>query len=143
MSNFEPVLMVWDYYDGPRTGISEYKGVPHYFCCLWDKQTSNYSEKFELMEIEHLFLKAAKTNWKTFREWELKFHSGQVQHESHPGHRGNNPEYDRIEDELTEKIKQLEKLPDLFKPNFRPSANQIKAPMGVMAEFEASWLKIE
>jgi hypothetical protein len=31
---FEPVHGVEDYYDGPRTGVADFRGVPHRFCSL-------------------------------------------------------------------------------------------------------------
>ena len=30
----EPVYMVWDRYDGPRTGIASFQGSSHYFACV-------------------------------------------------------------------------------------------------------------
>ncbi|MGK5047301.1 hypothetical protein ACQ4WP_15580 [Janthinobacterium sp. GB4P2] len=30
---FEPVYMVWDIDDGPRTGLASFRGLPHYFAC--------------------------------------------------------------------------------------------------------------
>lgn len=30
---FEPVYMAWDIYDGPRTGLVRFLGLPHYFAC--------------------------------------------------------------------------------------------------------------
>lgn len=32
--SFEPVHEVTDYYQGPRTGIADFRGVPHNFCSL-------------------------------------------------------------------------------------------------------------
>jgi hypothetical protein len=33
---FEAVHAVWDYFDGPRTGLADYRGRPHYFVCKFD-----------------------------------------------------------------------------------------------------------
>ena len=36
---FERVYSVLDYYDGPRAGIANFQGEPHYFICGWDERT--------------------------------------------------------------------------------------------------------
>ena len=136
---FEPVLMIWDIYDGPRTGLAEYKGQPHYFDCLWHDPNDDYSEKFALSPVDESFLQSAKTQWKIYREWELKFHSGVVPLETHPGHRGVNAEYDRLEDDLKSRLKTLRKLPKMFVPRFRPLPDQDDFPVGVLKNLEAHW----
>ena len=138
---FEPVLMVWDYYDGPRTGLAHLNGKPHYFKCLWSELDNNYSDKFELSPIDNSFLAIATSNWKHFRKWEVKFHSGLVTVETHPGNRGLNLDYDKRESELEEKIKTLTKIPDSYIPNFRPLPRKEKLPVGVMRDLEATWTK--
>ena len=141
MSNsvFEPVLMIWDIYDGVRTGLAEYDGRPHYFKCLWDEPNENYSERFELSPIDATFLNAATQQWKIYREWELKFHTGMVTLETHPGHRGTNQKYDELEDEVNLAIKKLVPLKDKFIPKFRALPNQDTLPTGVLRELEVKW----
>lgn len=136
---YEPVLMIWDIYDGPRTGLAEHGECPHYFKCLWDEPNDNYSKRFELSPIDASFLKAATQQWKIYREWELKFHTGLVSLETHPGHRGVNQKYDDLDDELKSGIKKLLPLENKFSPEFRALANQDALPTGVLRELEAKW----
>lgn len=141
--DFEPVLMIWDYYDGVRSGLTECNGRPHYFNCLWDEPKGNYSEKFELSPIDASFLKAATTQWNIYREWELKFHTGLVQLETHPGNRGVNQEYDNLEDILHKKLKTLIKLKHEFSAKFRPLPNQDSLPTGVWRDLEVQWEELK
>lgn len=140
---FEPVLMVWDYYDGPRTGVAEYHGREHYFKCVWDQANNNYSNSFNLSPIETSFLKLAKRHWAIWREWEVRFHSGQAPQETHPGNRGMNPEYDDLEDQLEDIIKNLTRLPRMFNADFRAIPNQDDLPKYVMRNLEARWTVID
>ena len=139
---FEPVLMIWDYYDGPRTGLAEYQGSPHYFNCPFDTDKGNYSEMFELSPVDESFLQSAQRQWKIFREWELKFHTGLAEHKTHPGYRGTDDEYDRLEDDLNSRIKKLIQLPNTFSSEFRALPNQDDLPKYVMRDLEANWREL-
>ncbi|HSH15259.1 MAG TPA: hypothetical protein VLD18_04435 [Verrucomicrobiae bacterium] len=49
---FEPVHEVDDYYDGPRTGVAEYRGVRHRFrSVVWpaDDGWDSKDDRFELL----------------------------------------------------------------------------------------------
>ena len=141
MSSFEPVLMVWDYYDGPRDGVAEYNGQPYYYKCIWDERADNHSNEFELCPIGSSFLKSATAHWEIFRAWELKFRTGQAPKSTHPDYRGNNLQYDRLDDELKASIKKLTKLPGSFTATFRALPNQDDLPKNVMRNLEANWIK--
>jgi hypothetical protein len=66
---FEQVYAVWDYHDGPRSGIAAYLGQPHHYQCEWDKladdlQTCSFSlqsrEIGDLAELGARFSPAVK-----------------------------------------------------------------------------------
>jgi len=139
---FEPVLMIWDIYDGPRTGLAQYKGQPHYFNCLWDEPNDNHSEIFSLSPVDDSFIHSATVQWKIYREWEFKFHTGLVELATHPDNRGINLEYDRLKDELNSRLKKLVELPNNFIPEFRVLPNQDDLPDNVLRNLEASWRKL-
>jgi hypothetical protein len=132
-------MMIWDFYDGPRTGLAQFNGNPHYFKCLWDESKSNYSENFKLSPIDASFLNAANKNWEHYRKWELKFHNGLIAVETHPGNRGLNLEYDKYEDYLKKRVSKLKSLSDIYTADFRPRPNQEHLPVGVYRELEAYW----
>lgn len=52
LNPMEKVHSVWDFYDGPRTGIADYNGSPHYFACTWDVVSDDYGESYSLSPID-------------------------------------------------------------------------------------------
>jgi hypothetical protein len=138
---FERVHMIWDIYDGPRSGLTDYKGVPHYFNCILADE-GGYSEEFELFPIDSNFLSLAKEQWKIYREWEAKYHTGNEVLETHPGNRGLNTRYDELQDELDAKMKKLVKLDILCSANFQPLPNQSELPDVVLRDLEVEWLNV-
>ncbi len=93
---FERVREIWDFYDGPRTGIAEFKGIPHYFERVFDESADDYSNFFRLSPVGEEFLQHAAQRWVIFKSWEARFHRGLVSTESHPGHGKFDTEYDRL-----------------------------------------------
>ena len=139
---FEPVIMMWDYFDGARTGMAEFNGIAHYFDGKFDETLIGFPEDYELSPVCDQFLKSAHKQWKIYRDWQFKFRQGLEVQENHPGGRGTNPEYDRLQDELDIGIDALTPLPDRYIPEFRASAtNQDHIPKGAYRDFEAKWRK--
>ena len=133
---FEKVYMVWDIYDGARTGLSNYKSSPHYFSCVIEDYLS---DKFELYPIRKEFLIMATEQWEIFQHWELRFHSGIENLKNHPGRGGVNRRYDELEISLKREIPNLIKLDSLFIPEFRVVPGQEDLPTGVLREIEVEW----
>ena len=48
---FETVHVVHDYWDGPRSGVAEYGGRPHWFENIFDEQQDDYSDLFWLTPL--------------------------------------------------------------------------------------------
>lgn len=131
--------MVWDLYDGVRSGIANYGNTPHYFVSVFENE---YTDKFELYPVDDAFLKLAKEQWKIYRDWEILFHTGKEQLNTHPGHGGINYRYDEIEAILNKKIRSLVKLKTLYHAEFRVLPNQEHLPKGVLKEVEVCWHEI-
>ncbi len=45
--SFEPVLVVEDYYDGPRIGVALFRGLPHRFRSLGWLRDGGWSDGFD------------------------------------------------------------------------------------------------
>jgi hypothetical protein len=82
----ERVHMVWDFYDGPRSGLASFRGKPHYFDCEFDRTQDEYSDTYRLWPVDEEFLALATEQWKIYRAWERRFQSGELTVETHPGH---------------------------------------------------------
>ena len=83
-SGNEIVFTVTDYYDGPRQGIANYQGTPHFYECIFDSATNDYSDLYRLTALDELVFRLALEKWEIWRRWELAFHTGKTNMESHP-----------------------------------------------------------
>ena len=128
--------MVWDIYDGVRTGIADYQGIPHYFSSIFQDE---YTDEFELATVSERFLGLAIEQWKIFRDWEYLFHTGNENLENHPNGGGVNKRYDEIEAIIKSELLGLTKIDATFKPEFRVLPGQDELQEGILREIEVEW----
>ena len=50
---YEEVFTVTDYYDGPRQGIANFKGKPHFYDCIFDEARQDYSDRYRRRENDY------------------------------------------------------------------------------------------
>ena len=136
---FEPVHTVWDYYDGPRVGLADFEGKPHYYYCEWAADAGGYADTYRLSPVDADTLQLAQEQWQLWRDWEAAFHAGKVTQESHPGHGGTNERYDQLEEMLQERLASCRALPSPYRGTFRPAAESSELPKGVTRDLEVEW----
>lgn len=136
---YEKVYTVWDLYDGIRTGTADLGRAPHYFAAHFDERAGDYSGNFKLYPVEPEFMQNAMRNWHIYRAWERKFHTGQADLKTHPGHGGIDLEYDSLKLWLDHEITLLQQLPVLYRAQFRALPDQDELPDGMFPEFEVAW----
>jgi len=78
------VLTVNDYYDGPRLGIAELKGVPHIYEAEFDHSTDEYGDTYFLSPIQPELLALVLEDWEVWCRWEAAFKRKEVTLDSHP-----------------------------------------------------------
>lgn len=139
MTRYERVHTIWDLYDGVRTGIADLNGAPHYFACLYDEGTDDYSDNFRLYPVPPEFMQRAMRNWDIYRAWERTFHNGETDLTTHPGHGGLQVEYDQLKSWLDDQIVRLQALPTLYRARFRELPGQEALPSGMLLELEVAW----
>ena len=69
MKTQEIVYTIEDFYDCPREGIAEYQGKAVYYKCIFDEEAEDWSEIYELRELQEESLTkifAEEGNW---RDW--------------------------------------------------------------------------
>jgi hypothetical protein len=81
---YEQVFTVTEYYDGPRKGIANFRGQPHFYDCLFDKTRGEYSDLYRLTPIPQRIFELAMEDWTIWKRWEDAFNSGKAAIESHP-----------------------------------------------------------
>lgn len=134
----ERVYMVWDIYDGIRSGIADYGGRPHYFQCCFDNQIGDFSEKYDLKPIDLETLRLAEEQWSIYRAWEFKYHSGAELLENHPGGGCVNERYDELEKVLKSRIEKTSATKKV-RASFTPKDHQPTLPKGCLRDMEVDW----
>ena len=84
LAGYETVHTVTDYWDGPREGVANYKGLPHYYKCLFDEQKDEWSDIFLVKSIDSETFALALEAWDIWLRWETAFRAGRTGKESHP-----------------------------------------------------------
>jgi hypothetical protein len=136
---YERVHVIWDLYDGVRTGIADLDGTPHYFASQYDERLDDYSDNFKLYSVGPEFMRRAVRNWDIYRAWDRKFRNGETDLETHPGHGGIDTEYDELKSWLDEQVKLLEPLPSFYRAKFCELPDQEELPSGMLYEMEVVW----
>ena len=135
--NVEPVYSIWDYYDGILSGVAGYRGSPHYFERDWSKEQQAELSTFTLIPIAESELVEVVTRERIYREWEAKFHQGEVDEDTHPGAEGQAASY--FELQRTFKARSLEAPLRVSTPEFSAVPGQAARPKGVMARLHVTW----
>ena len=81
---YERVFTVTDYHDGPRKGIANHEGEPHFYECIFAEGEDEYSELFRLTPLGTDTFQLAMEDWAIWRRWEEVFHAGNVDISTHP-----------------------------------------------------------
>jgi hypothetical protein len=97
---YEQVHAIWDYHDGPRQGVADFRGVPHVFRCIFDKARDRWSTTFELHPIDPETLALVVKDRQIWIRWRRAFEAGRVSIDTHP----HLPEYRVRHDQVTARL---------------------------------------
>jgi hypothetical protein len=103
-SGYEVVHTVTDYWDGPREGVANYEGRPHYYKCLFDEQADEWSSIFVLKFLDKETFDLALEAWSIWLRWEAAYHKGKVKLASHPALPQDKARHEEIAKILTDKL---------------------------------------
>ena len=81
---YDFVFTVTDYHDGPRKGIANYQGRPHFYEGIFDEARDGYLELFRLTPLDAETFRLAMEDWNIWRRWEFAFHAGNADTNTHP-----------------------------------------------------------
>jgi hypothetical protein len=136
ISEWEPVLTVHDYYDGPRNGIAEYRGSPHVYKCEWDNSADDWSAYFLLSPISDEQLAAVTEDWSIWRRYQAQFHASSLQHgDKHPALAIDWPRHDQLRRAVEDALEINEANAVRAMPEFRGSIEPTH-------DFEVRWLPL-
>jgi hypothetical protein len=83
-SRIEDVFTETDYYDGPRQGVANFGGFPHFYDCVFSNERQDYTNHYRLTRIKTETFQLALEDWAIWLRWEKAFKAGQTALETHP-----------------------------------------------------------
>jgi hypothetical protein len=93
---WERIFTITEYYDGPRQGVANFKGQPHFYDCIFDEGRSNYSDLYRLTPLAPHILDLAREDWAIWERWESAFNAGNTTRETHPALPEDRVRYEEI-----------------------------------------------
>jgi hypothetical protein len=135
---YEEVFTVTYYYDGPRKGIANFKGLPHFYECIFDEADDDYSDLYRLTPISQSIFELAKEDWAIFKRWEAAFHSGKTTVESCPALRQDSPRHEQIRAILDSALKIDAAVCVTRRGSFERLGSE-EFPKGVMRPLQVRW----
>ncbi|MFD8019550.1 hypothetical protein ACFV6G_03895 [Streptomyces lavendulae] len=93
---FERVYAELEWYDGPRVGLADVNGKPHYFQ-NHDYDHADEADVYQVWPASEAVVELEREQWAIFARWNERREAGEVGPESHPGHGGIDARYDELE----------------------------------------------
>ena len=82
--SMDKIYTVDDYYDGPVSGVADLNGKPHYYECIFDEETDEYSKVYRLSPISENTLRLVQEQWDIWLRWNETFKDGKIKISTHP-----------------------------------------------------------
>ena len=136
---YERVFTVSEYYDGPRQGVANFQGQPHFYdCCLGE---DGYTDDFRLTPITSPQLDLALEDWEIWRRWERAYHSGETTMASHPALPTDRARYEQLQSLLGHILRTESGLSITRRGSFKVVGGE-SAPPGVIRDMEVCWCSL-
>ncbi|MDQ2799126.1 MAG: hypothetical protein M3Y13_05725 [Armatimonadota bacterium] len=84
MEKSEIVYTVFNYWDGPRAGVADFHGSPHFFQCIFDEVADEWSNVFRLSPVAKNTVSLTKNEWQEWYWWKHDFGQGKAEVEARP-----------------------------------------------------------
>ncbi len=104
-TGYDNVYTVTDYYDGPRAGVANFDGQPHYYECQFDETRGNWSDIFLLKPIDFETFQLALESWEIWERWNAAREDGRVTLDTHPALPEDRERHDEISAILENRLK--------------------------------------
>jgi hypothetical protein len=101
-ARFERVYVELDWYDGPRSGLADVNGVPHYFQAVHDDSRPGAPDDvYHVWPASDDALALEREQWAIFVAWNSRYEAGTAATDTHPGLGGIDARYDELTALLT------------------------------------------
>lgn len=84
MSNYEKMHAIFDWWDGPKVGVVDYKRKPHIYHRVFDELVDDYIDVYRLTPITEEEFKLLMELNEIFERWVIAFHMGMVSRDTTP-----------------------------------------------------------
>lgn len=135
---YEVVFTVSDWYDGPRQGVADFQGRPHFYDCLFGTRLDGYTDQFRLTPISPSDLDLVLEDWAIWRRWERAFHSGETTQASHPALPAERARHEQLKSVLKHVLQTNTEQSIIQTGVFRATGQGSSSP-GVMRDLEVKW----
>jgi hypothetical protein len=132
------VLAVDEYHDGPRRGVANFRGEPHFFECVFDEGRDEYSECYRLTPLGAEAAEAARENWEIFARWREAFGSGKTDLSTHPALPEETARYRANQHRLEEALASAQTIPVRAKGEFAPVGDS-SSSLDVLTPWQVRW----
>lgn len=78
------ILYSLDWYDGPRSGVADYNGQPHFFESQWADIGTADEDWFKLSPITKEVFEQEIELWGLWKKWKAAYDAGLTEQEYHP-----------------------------------------------------------
>lgn len=136
---YEPIHMIWDYDDGPRAGIADCDGRPHYFACAFEPEHTEWGDVFDLTPIDAETQAWAREHWAIWLRWEAEAKAGRQSPESHPKYGHYDPRYTELEALIDSGIDRLAAQATRRQARFRTASVPGELFPGQFRQLEVEW----
>lgn len=92
---FERIYVESARYDGPRAGVADVNGRPHYFECRhFDK--ADEADEYYIWPADEQAVAWELEQWAIYVRWDHRYLAGEAGVDSHPGRGGIDARYDEL-----------------------------------------------
>ncbi len=97
-TGFEQVHVENDWYDGPRSGLANVNGVPHYFQAVHDYNRPDAPhDQYFVWPADELTFSLEREQWGIFVAWNDAYEAGAATVDSHPAVGEIDARYDELQ----------------------------------------------
>ena len=136
--DFELVYTITEYYDGPRQGVANFMGQPHFYDCVSSEAHGDYPDLFRLTPIPRHVLELAREDWAIWERWETAFHAGKVTVASHPALPEERARHEEI-DAVLSKVLKTDSDNCIIRAGLFEADEDPALPQGVLRPLQVRW----
>jgi hypothetical protein len=117
--NWDRVLTINDYYDGPRLGIAEVNGIPHIYEAEYDHNDEVFGDTYFLSPVDEELLSLILEDWGIWLRWDAAFKKDEVTVENHPALPADRERHEAIKLAVGDRLRVNAKEAIYLKAEFR------------------------